>query len=267
LNPAEHPIDQTFRLLQAQKRKAFIPFITAGDPDLASTESIIRGMAGVGADIIEIGFPFSDPVADGPTIQASYTRALDHGLKIDPLLAMLGRVSREARMPPLVGMVSFSIIWRKEPAVFFQACQSAGLAGLIVPDLPVEEIESVTSLAREHDIKLILLVTPTTTDERIRAIAEVCGGFLYCVSLVGITGERNELPPGIGEYLARLRSLTTLPLCVGFGVSKPVHARLLAEQADGVIVGSALVRFLERNDQAGMLALARDLRDALGGKK
>jgi tryptophan synthase alpha chain len=263
-----NPIDALFRDLRAAKRAAFMPFVTAGDPDLAFTRELLPAVAEAGADLIEVGFPFSDPIADGPVIQASYTRALEKHLKLADLFAALKDVtSRPGWTTPLVGMASYSLIFKKGPAAFIDAAKAAGLCGMIVPDLPVEEAEELSKLAAERDFKLILLVTPTTSPERAEKVVKACGGFVYVVSVVGITGQRDRLPTGLRELLARLRRSTDLPLCVGFGVSKPEHVRELKEIADGVIVGSALVRKLEHagTDRASALAGAKQLVRELSG--
>jgi tryptophan synthase alpha chain len=261
-----NPIDRTFAQLKSAGKKAFMPFITAGDPDLAFTGNLLKPLADAGADLIEIGFPFSDPIADGPTIQASYTRALTGGFRVDDLLKTVRQAhDRHSNLPPLVGMVSYSIIHRKEPRAFLKACQKAGFSGLIVPDLPVEETAELQSYANAIDLKLILLITPTTTDERIRTIAATASGFIYCVSLVGITGERAVLPTSVATYLQKLRQFTTLPLCLGFGVSTKEHVAMLRDHVDGVIVGSALVRLFHANANAEQIAQhARELASGLG---
>jgi tryptophan synthase alpha chain len=244
-----NPIDALFERLLAQKQKAFIPFVTAGDPDLATTEQAIEEFARRGASLIEIGFPYSDPIADGAVIQASYTRALDKGLKVDQVFDLVKRLS--AKVPfrsgqvPLVGMVSYSLVFHRGLQPFIDAAKSAGLSGAIVPDLPLEEADELVKVATAADFKLIQLVTPTTPRERAKRIAQTTTGFLYCVSVIGITGERSELPPDLLEQLAWLRTQTDLPLCVGFGISKPEHVQMLRAASDGVIVGSALVRRLE----------------------
>lgn len=221
-----------------------MPFLTAGDPDLASTAHLSRILADHGADLLEIGFPYSDPIADGPVIQASYTRALERGVHIDDIFAAV----RKFAVPdtPLAAMVSYSLIQRRGAEAFLEQAAAAGFSGAIVPDLPLEESETLSRLAAQRDFKLIHLVTPTTPRERARAIAQRSTGFLYCVSVTGITGERDQLPPELLEQLARLRRQTDLPLCVGFGISRPQHVRLLREVADGIIVGSAFVRHLEK---------------------
>jgi tryptophan synthase alpha chain len=265
-----NPIDALFRDLRAAGRKAFMPFVTAGDPDLAFTGELLPAVAEAGADLIEVGFPFSDPIADGPVIQASYTRALEKELKLADIFAMLGRVtSRPGWKTPLVAMASYSLMHKKVPSRFIDECLAAGVRGAVVPDLPVEEAEELSKLAADRDFKLILLVTPTTSPRRAERVVKACSGFVYVVSVVGITGERDKLPAQLREQLARLRAMTDLPLCVGFGVSKPEHVRELKGIADGVIVGSALVKKIEAAAKepgaalASVRQLVSDLRSAL----
>lgn len=234
-------IDDLFRKLHAAQKKAFIPFVTAGDPNLEFTAATIRELASQGASIIEIGFPYSDPIADGPVIQASYTRALAKKVTVAGILGMVKQLSGQITCP-LVGMVSYAIIFRHGPEKFVADAQAAGLAGLIVPDLLVEEASTFAAICREAGISLILLATPTTPPERAVKIAQMASGFLYFVSITGITGERTELPPDLLTKVAWLRQQTSLPICIGFGISQPEHVRLLAPVADGVIVGSAIVR-------------------------
>ncbi len=255
-----HPIDAVFQRLRAQRRAAFIPFLTAGDPDLSFTAEALPALAQAGADLIEVGFPFSDPIADGPVIQASYSRALQSGLKLAQVFETMHGVTHSPDWStPLLAMTSYSLIYRKGIKSFVTATQQAGISGLIVPDLPAEEAQELAQVCREQDCKLILLVTPTTTPERAERIVRLCSGFVYVVSVVGITGSREQLPAGLRALLTRLRTLTDLPLCVGFGVSKPEHVQELAEVADGIIVGSALVRLLEGAtlDRTGTLQALR----------
>lgn len=240
---ADNPIDVQFRRLSVQGRKAFIPFVTAGDPDLETTRTIVRQLARDGASVVEIGFPYSDPIADGPVIQASYTRALEHGLRIDDIFKSVRDL---AEMVPLVSMVSYSLVQHRGLDRFLDQARAAGFSGAIVPDLPVEESESLAQLAAARNFKLIQLVTPTTPPERAARIARLSTGFLYCVSVAGITGERDRLPDALLDQLRRLRQDTDVPLCVGFGISKPEHIHMLRDVADGVIVGSALVRRFEQ---------------------
>jgi tryptophan synthase alpha chain len=259
-----NPVDSLFGRLKGEKRKAFIPFLTGGDPDLATTATLLPQVAAAGADLIEIGFPFSDPIADGPVIQASYTRALDRGLKIDELFQTIRKVTATPGFAtPVVGMVSYSLVHRRGPKEFVTAALASGMSGLIVPDLVADEADDFAAVCRHADCKLILLVTPTTTPERAAKIVSLCSGFVYCVSVVGITGERDRLPEQLTEQLARLRKLTDLPLCVGFGVSKPEHVRHLRDIADGVIVGSAFIKKLEQGGPSAVVAAVGKLSSAL----
>jgi tryptophan synthase alpha chain len=245
-----NPIDRLFERLRSQGRKAFMPFLTAGHPDLEATTVLARELANRGADLLEIGFPYSDPIADGPVIQASYTRALARGLQIEDIFSCMRRLDVPI---PLVGMVSYTLVHRRGPEKFVAQSQEAGLSGLIVPDLPVDEAEELTRLAAARDFKLIHLVTPTTPRDRAVRIARSSTGFLYYVSITGITGERASLPAELVDQLKWLRTQTSLPVCVGFGISKPEQVRLLREVADGVIVGSAIVR---RAEEIGRRPLA-----------
>jgi tryptophan synthase alpha chain len=236
-------IDELFQHLRSRKRKAFIPFVTAGDPDLATTAALIDELAQRGAGPIEVGFPYSDPIADGSVIQASYTRALNRGLRIEDIFNSVRKIDCTA---PLLGMVSYSLVHHRGPAKFVTEARSAGFTGAIVPDLPVEEADELTHLAAARDFKLIQLVAPTTPPERAVRIAKASTGFLYVVSVTGITGERARLPAELIDQLRWLRTVTDLPLCVGFGISKPEHVQMLRDHVDGIIVGSALVRRLEQ---------------------
>jgi tryptophan synthase alpha chain len=250
-------IDGLFQRLRRDHAKAFMPFVTAGDPDTATTDMLVRELVGRGAHLIEIGFPYSDPIADGSVIQASYTRALDKGLHLDDIFTMIRGLKD---LPaPLVGMVSYSLVYHRGLERFLNDAAAAGLAGAIVPDLPVEEAGDLARLAAQRDFKLIQLVTPTTPRARAAAIVQQSSGFVYCVSVAGITGERDRLPPELLEQLRWLRTQTPLPLCVGFGVSKPEHVRLLREAADGVIVGSALVRRMEQAGKRPIAELVREI--------
>jgi tryptophan synthase alpha chain len=261
-----NPIDALFGRLRKEGRKAFMPFLTAGDPDLATTADLARGLTVAGANLLEIGFPYSDPIADGPVVQASYTRALSRGVRVDAVFDCIEGLSHSSADyqrgdVPLVGMLSYTLVHRRGPEAFLDRAQSAGLSGAIIPDLPVDEAAELARQASDRDFKLIQLVTPTTPRERAVRIARSSTGFLYYVSVAGITGARDRLPEELAGELAWLRTQTDLPLCVGFGISKPEHVRMLREVADGVIVGSALVRPLE---QAGTRPLAEIRKEIVG---
>ena len=256
-------IDLLFKRLRAEKRKAFIPFLTAGDPNLDATLHLAQELVNRGANLLEIGFPYSDPIADGSVIQASYTRALDKGIRVDDIFRTVGQLvdapALKSRGIPLVAMVSYSLVHHRGPARFLAQARAAGLSGAIVPDLPVEESGELAALAAADDFKLIQLVTPTTPRERAVRIAKASTGFLYCVSVTGITGERSSLPAELPAQLAWLRQQTDLPLCVGFGVSRPEHVRMLRPLVDGVIVGSALVRRLEQATQRPLAEVTAEI--------
>lgn len=236
-------LDTVFRDLRHAKRKALMPFITAGDPDLNFTADLLRCLIARGCSLCELGIPYSDPIADGPVIQDSYTRALQHKIKLAEIFAMLGRTMPELKAP-VVTMVSYAIIYRQGLEAFVTTARQAGVAGAIVPDLPAEESSALAEICRHHDFSLIQLVTPTTSRERALRIAERTSGFIYYVSVTGITGERTELPHEILDNVSWLRGQTPLPICIGFGISRPEHVRMLAPVADGLIVGSAIVRRL-----------------------
>lgn len=234
-------IDDLFSGLRSRKRKALMPFITAGDPDLSFTAAVLKELAARGSHLFEVGIPYSDPIADGPVIQASYTRALANKIKLDDILRTLGDVAPKLAAP-LVTMVSYAIVYRHGVEKYVDEICRRGIAGLIVPDLPVEEAAQLSDICRKCELSLIQLVTPTTPRDRAVRIAETSTGFLYYVSVAGITGERTALPPELVDNVGWLRSQTDLPICIGFGISTPEHVRLLAPVADGLIVGSAIVR-------------------------
>lgn len=236
-------IDDVFRRLRSEGRKALIPFLTAGDPDLEFTAAALRELASRGAALCELGIPYSDPIADGPVIQASYTRALARHVKLKQILETAAAVT--PTLPcPVVTMVSYAVIHRHGVERYVAEAQRAGIAGAIVPDLLVEESAAMADVCRRADFSLIQLVTPTTPRDRARRIAERSTGFIYYVSITGITGERTQIPAELAEKVAWLRTQTPLPLCIGFGISTPEHVRQLAPVADGLIVGSAVVRRL-----------------------
>jgi tryptophan synthase alpha chain len=234
-------LDDAFAALRRQGKKAFIPFVTAGDPDLAFTAEAVRLLAAHGASLCEIGIPYSDPIADGPVIQASYTRALARKITLGEILQMVRDVKRRVAIP-LVAMASYAIVYRHGLAQFVADAKSAGLAGAIVPDLLIEESGELAEICRREDFSLVQLVTPTTPRDRALRIAQAATGFVYYVSVTGITGERATLPQELLDSVSWLRSQTKTPVCIGFGVSRPEHVKLLAPVADGVIVGSAIVR-------------------------
>jgi tryptophan synthase alpha chain len=251
-------IDARFAQLHAAGRAAFIPFFTAGDPDGDTTVRLLRQVEGAGADLVELGFPFSDPIADGPTIQASYTRVLQRGQKLEDVFNMV-RTARDLCTLPIVAMVSYSIVFRVGFEQFVDRAIACGMDGATIPDLPVEEAEQLFALAGERDFRLICFVTPATTPDRCAMVVQHALGFIYYISVRGITGERVALPADLVGHLEQLKSLTDVPVAVGFGISTPEQARHVAQAADGVIVGSAIVKRMAEAAQRGEDAAASAL--------
>ncbi len=256
-------IDQLFQRLRNSGRKAFMPFVTAGDPDLDFTAAVIGRLAARGCSLFELGIPYSDPVADGPVIQESFTRALNRKVKLADIFAMTKRLAAEstAQTTPIVSMLSYAIVYRHGLDRYVADARAAGISGAIVPDLPVEEAGPLAEICRREDFSLIQLITPTTPRDRALRIAENTTGFIYYVSVTGITGERTSLPPEIIDNVGWLRGQTPLPICIGFGISRPEHVRMLAPVADGLIVGSAIVRHLAEADQKPREKVLQEIED------
>lgn len=239
-------IDAKFIEIKAQGRKAFIPYVTAGDPDLTTTKEIVRALVRAGADIIELGIPFSDPMADGPTIQRAIKRSLDHGCKVSKVFDMVKELRKDIDVP-IVFMTYFNIVFTRGVEKFIRDAKACGADGLIVPDLPMEEAREISSVADKHDYSIILLAAPTTPIERFKKIAERSRGFIYYVSLAGVTGARKALSSKLKRDVEVLKNATKKPICVGFGVSDARQAKDIASVADGVIVGSAIISVIEKN--------------------
>ncbi|NMC21618.1 MAG: tryptophan synthase subunit alpha [Thermogutta sp.] len=253
-------IEKVFDKLRKTGRKAFMPFVTAGDPDLGFTTELIQALSDAGSSLIEVGVPYSDPIADGPVIQASYTRALQRGVRSGDVLKSLAGITPRLSTP-VVLMVSYAIVFRRGLGEFVDQAGQAGVAGLIVPDLPIEECEPLREACDQRGLDLVQLITPTTPRPRAIRIAQAGRGFLYYVSVAGITGERRELPKGLVENLVWLRGQTSLPICVGFGISRPEHVRLLAPVVDGIIVGSAIVRHVAAIGEKPRSRILEEVRD------
>jgi len=243
-------IDAKFEELKSKCAKGFIPFVTAGDPDLETTVRLVLELDRRGASLVELGVPYSDPLADGPTIQSSYTRALAAGVKIGDILTCIREVRARCQVPILT-MVSYSVVYRYGTERYISDAKSAGGDGSIIPDLPVDEAGGLLQFAREQDYRLVLLVTPTTPAGRRGRIIQASQGFVYCVSVTGITGARAKLPPELSSYIKELKTLTDKPLAVGFGISTPQQAAAVGEFADAVIVGSRIVKLIENCTDEG----------------
>jgi tryptophan synthase alpha chain len=237
-------IKQKFLDLKRQNRKAFIAFITAGDPDLKTTEDLVKAFEKAGVDIIELGIPFSDSLADGPTIQASFHRALKKGVTVKKILETVKRIRLRSSIP-IALMGSYNPILRFGEEKFVKACAHVGVDGLIIPDLPPEESRVLCQAAGNFDIATIFFVAPTSKDERIRANTKASSGFVYYVALTGITGTQKAVAQSVVKHIKRIKGFTKKPVCAGFGISTPRQVKDIGRVADGVIVGSAIVKKIE----------------------
>ena len=246
-------LGETFDRLRARRERALIPYFTAGDPSLGDTRRLVREAARRGADLVELGVPFSDPLADGPVIQRASQRALASGVTLPRVLELCRDLRGEVPIP-LVLLTYYNPVLAFGLKAFARSAVDAGCDGVIVADLPPEEAGPLAAEAGAAGLDLVHLVAPTSTPARMRLIARRSQGFVYVVSLTGVTGVRDELAPDLVRQLRALRRLTTRPICVGFGISTPEHVRRVAPDADGVIVGSAVVRLIEQHQgQAGLV--------------
>ncbi|WP_041780307.1 tryptophan synthase subunit alpha [Allocoleopsis franciscana] len=237
-------VSACFKSLHDASQCALIPFITAGDPDLKTTAEALRILDQSGADLIELGVPYSDPLADGPTIQAAATRALQQGVRLDDVLGMVKDVAPQLKAP-IILFTYYNPILNRGIESFLKQIAEVGIKGLVVPDLPLEEAESLLTPAAKIGIEVVLLVAPTSSKERIEAIAHQSQGFIYLVSVTGVTGVRNQIESRVQDILQQMRTVTDKPIGVGFGISQPEQARQIkAWGADAVIVGSAFVKRL-----------------------
>lgn len=238
--------------LQRKGDKALVAYVTAGDPSLEDLPAILTTLSQAGVDAIEIGIPFSDPIADGPTIQGSSQRALDRGVKPTEVLAQVA-VFTEAHTdaPPLVLMVYTNTVMRWGWQAFADAAKAAGVSGVIVTDLTPEESDAWRSAAQKAGLDTIFLLAPTSTEPRLDAIAPLSTGFIYAVSRTGVTGSENAVPADVAGLVERIKARTQTPVCVGFGISKPEHVRMVVSAADGAVVGSWLVDLLHREWNGG----------------
>lgn len=263
------PIRAAFARAKVVGLPALIPYVMAGYPDLATSEALAVALGAAGADLLELGVPFSDPQADGATIQAASQKALDQGMTLAGALALAGRITARIATP-LVLMTYFNPIFSYGLARFCEAAAEAGVAGLIVPDLPPEEAEALDQAAAPHNLALVYLVAPTSTDERIARIARAAEanghGFLYCVSLSGVTGARERLPEHLAAFIGRVRAVTEVPLAVGFGVSRAEHVAEIGRMADGAVVASALLNAVDAAPAEGRIQAGVEFLRGLRGE-
>ncbi len=258
-------IAATFRRLKKANEAALIPYVTVGYPSLEMTRQLVPIMARQGADLIEMGVPFSDPMADGATVQRSSEAALAQGVTLAACLNIAAE-ARRANDVPLLFMTYYNPVLRYGLERFVVDCAQSGVDGLIVPDLPPDEAGDLHVQCEAAGIDLIFLVAPTSTNDRLKRVAEMASGFIYCVSLVGVTGARAELSEGIDEMLTRVRRYTDLPLVVGFGISTPEHVAKVSRWADGAVVASALINLIDSLPEddviPGVSEFVRDLKEA-----
>ncbi|HZK40275.1 MAG TPA: tryptophan synthase subunit alpha [Atribacterota bacterium] len=264
-------IEKTLRDLREKKKKGLIIYIAAGDPDLETTEQLVYTIAEAGADIIELGIPFSDPLADGPTIQQASQRALNGKVTIPKILCTIEKIRKKSSVP-IALMTYYNPIFYYGLDRFVAGSKAVGVDGLIVPDLPLEESKELRDITERLEIELISFIAPTSTPERIDAIAKVAQGFIYCVSVTGVTGTRENLSLDVAEIIRKLRPYTDIPLAIGFGISNAKQAKKATKYADAAIVGSAVVKLIEnsRGDLSVMLSQVSDfvksLKETINGK-
>lgn len=249
------------------KGKAFIPFITCGDPSLDITEQLVYEMEKAGADLVELGIPFSDPTAEGPVIQAANVRALAGGVTTDRVFDMVRRIRTKTQVP-LAFMTYANVVFSYGARRFISTAAEIGMDGLILPDIPFEEKEEFDTICKEFDIDLISLIAPTS-HERIGMIAKEASGFIYCVSSLGVTGMRTDIATDMGAMIALVKEQKEIPCAVGFGISTPEQAKAIARDADGVIVGSAIVKLCEQYKEACVEHVAeyvKTMKDAMNAR-
>ena len=251
-----------FEALKAEGKTAFVTYTMSGDPDPATSLEIMRGLPGAGVDIIELGLPFTDPMADGPSIQKAALRALDAGQTLKGVLAMAVEFRKDDQTTPIILMGYYNPIYSHGVEAFLTDAKAAGIDGLIVVDLPPEEDDELCQPANDAGLHFIRLATPTTDDKRLPAVAENTSGFVYYVSITGITGAAEAEASAVAPEVERIRALTGLPVCVGFGIKTPQRAADIAKVADGVVVGSAIVdRIGAGYSVADVLGFVKDLAD------
>lgn len=255
-------IEKKFAQLRSENKKAFIPYIMAGDPSLQRTKELVGTLEDCGADIIELGVPFSDPLADGPTIQKAAQRALAQGVTLKSVIRLV-RELRKGTQIPIVLMTYYNLVYKYGEERFVKDACSAGVDGIIVPDLPPDEAQDLIRHSGTTGFDTIFLLAPTSTDERIRIVSASSRGFTYYVSITGITGARLSLDPAVRSHIARIRRASGSPVAVGFGISTPEEASLVSRFADGVIVGSAIVKRIgdrEKSLRDYLLSLRKAIR-------
>lgn len=258
-------IEKKFKQLRRENKKAFITFITAGYPDLAVTEKLVLEFSRIGVDIIELGVPFSDPLADGPVIQEASETALKNKVHLGEILNLAKRLRKKTEIPICL-MSYYNPIFCFGEANFARQAAQCGVDGIIIPDLPPEEAKSLIRLADKAGLNSIFFLAPTSTAQRIELVSKVCSGFIYYVSLTGVTGPREQLPGDVDKHIREIKKVTDTPVCVGFGVSHPQQVKDICKFADGVIIGSAIIRKIKENiGKSGLVKKAAEFVGYLKG--
>jgi len=264
-------ITEKFKELKRQDRAALIPYIMAGDPDMATTERLVAEIEKAGADMIELGVPFSDPLADGPTIQKASMKALASGADIKGVLGLVKRMRIRSGMPVIL-MLYYNLVFKYGEERFVKDSVRAGVDGVIIPDLPPDEAGRLMEHAKSHGLDVVFLLAPTSDASRVRLVARSSGGFIYYVSLTGVTGARTALDKGLQAQVGKVKRATRMPVCVGFGISGPQQAESVGAWADGVIVGSAIVSLIDKARSPGAACnqvgrFVRSLREAVNSSR
>jgi tryptophan synthase alpha chain len=260
-------IEATFARLKAERRTGFLAFLTVGYPDVESTLRFVPALIEGGADVIELGVPFSDPLAEGPTIQHSSYSALQQGVTLKTCLEVVSKLRTSGVEAPLIPMGYYNPILAYGVAEFARDAAARGADGLIVPDLPSEESGNLREECLANGLRLIYMLAPTSTDERIQLAASLASGFIYCVSITGVTGARDELPASLGAFVNRVRTYTGLPIAVGFGISQPKHFLAVGRIADAAIIGSAIIDEIDRVDPSQQAARLKQYAEVVTGRR
>ncbi len=260
-------IEETFARLKAEGRTGFVAFLTVGYPDVEATLRIVPALIEGGADVIELGVPFSDPLADGPKIQKASFHALEQGVTVETCLDVVRRLREGGVEAPIVPMGYYNPLLAYGLARFTKDAAAAGVDGLIVVDLPPEESDEMLAACEAAGLRLVYLVSPTSTEERIREVARRASGFVYCVSVTGVTGERDEIAPGLAEFVGRVRNATNLPIAVGFGISQPRHFEAVARIADAAVIGSAIIDEIARSDPSEQSERLKSYAEVVTGRR
>ncbi len=260
-------IEATFTRLKAERRAGLVAFLTVGYPDVEATLRLVPALVDGGTDIIELGVPFSDPVAEGPTIQRASFHALEHGVTMATCLDVTAKLRSRGVEAPIILMGYYNPVLAFGVERFAHDAAKAGVDGVIAVDLPPEESDPLREACVANNLRLIYLLAPTSTDERIRQVAALASGFVYCVSLTGVTGARTELPAGLDVFVNRVRSFTPLPIAVGFGISQRKHFQAVARIADAAVIGSAIIDEIDRSDGFDQAARLKQYAEVVTGRR